>query len=86
MAVSQKELEFNFNEDQMRLKISALEQELAKIYEGGGKKRIEKLHESGKLTARQRIDLLLDPNMERIEIGAIAGYGMYKEHGGCPAG
>jgi 3-methylcrotonyl-CoA carboxylase beta subunit len=86
MAVSQKELEFNFNEDQMRLKISALEQELAKIYEGGGKKRIQKLHESGKLTARERIDLLLDPNTERIEIGAIAGYGMYKEHGGCPAG
>lgn len=86
MAISQKELEFNFNEDQMRLKISALEQELAKIYDGGGKKRIEKLHESGKLTARERIDLLLDPNTERIEIGAIAGHGMYKEHGGCPAG
>jgi acetyl-CoA carboxylase carboxyltransferase component len=86
MAVSQKELEFNFNEDQMRLKISALEQELAKIHQGGGKKRIEKLHESGKLTARERIDLLLDPNTERIEIGAIAGYGMYKEHGGCPSG
>ena len=86
MAVSQKELEFNFNEDQMRLKISALEQELAKIYDGGGKKRIEKLHENGKLTARERIELLLDPNTERIEIGAIAGYGMYKEHGGCPAG
>jgi acetyl-CoA carboxylase carboxyltransferase component len=86
MAVSQKELEFNFNEDQMRLKISALEQELAKIYDGGGKKRIEKLHENGKLTARERIELLLDPNTERIEVGAIAGYGMYKEHGGCPAG
>ena len=86
MAVSEKELEFNFNEDKMRLKISALEQELAKIHEGGGKKRVEKLHENGKLTARERIDLLLDPNADRIEVGAIAGYGMYKEHGGCPAG
>jgi acetyl-CoA carboxylase carboxyltransferase component len=86
MAVSQKELEFNYNEDQMRLKIVALEQELLKIYEGGGKKRIEKLHENGKLTARERIDLLLDPNTKRIEIGALAGYGMYKEHGGCPSG
>ncbi|MBU3660840.1 MAG: acyl-CoA carboxylase subunit beta [Flavobacteriales bacterium] len=86
MAISPKELEFNFNEDQMRLKISALEQQLAKIYEGGGKKRIEKLHQSGKLTARERIDLLLDPNSERVEIGALAGYGMYKEHGGCPSG
>lgn len=86
MAISPKELEFNFNDDQMRLKISALEQQLSKIYEGGGKKRIEKLHASGKLTARERIDLLLDPNTECVEIGALAGYGMYKEHGGCPSG
>jgi acetyl-CoA carboxylase carboxyltransferase component len=86
MAMSKSELDFNFNEDQMRLKISALERELAKIALGGGKKRIEKLHEQGKLSARERIDLLLDPNTDRIEIGAIAGYGMYEEHGGCPAG
>lgn len=86
MAISPKELEFNFNDDQMRLKISALEKQLSKIYEGGGKKRIEKLHASGKLTARERVELLLDPNTERIEIGALAGYGMYKEHGGCPSG
>jgi acetyl-CoA carboxylase carboxyltransferase component len=50
MAISKKELEFNINDDQMRLKISALERELAIVAEGGGKKRIEKLHESGKLT------------------------------------
>ncbi|MFM6935656.1 MAG: acyl-CoA carboxylase subunit beta [Flavobacteriales bacterium] len=86
MAVSQKELEFNYNEDKMRLKISALEQELAKIYLGGGKAKIEKQHQSGKLTARERIDLLLDPGSKRMEIGALAGYGMYKEHGGCPSG
>ncbi len=86
MAIPPKELEFNMNEDQMRLKISRLEQELSKIYEGGGKKRIEKLHEKGKLSARERIDLLLDKGTERIEIGALAGYGMYKEEGGCPAG
>jgi acetyl-CoA carboxylase carboxyltransferase component len=86
MSISPKELEFNKNDDQMRLKISRMEQELAKIYEGGGKKRIEKLHEKGKLSARERIDLLLDPSAERIEIGAFAGYDMYKEHGGCPAG
>ncbi|MEY5133281.1 MAG: hypothetical protein RLZZ198_1285 [Bacteroidota bacterium] len=84
MAISNKELEFNFNEDRMRLRIRNLEQELEKIYLGGGKKRIEKLHEAGKLTARERIDLLLDPNTDRVEIGAIAGYEMYKEHGGCP--
>ena len=86
MSIPAKELEFNKNEDLMKQKISRLEQELAKIYLGGGKKRIEKLHEKGKLTARERIDLLLDKNSERIEIGALAGYGMYEEHGGCPAG
>ena len=85
MAIPKKELEFNMNDDQMRLKIATLERELATIAEGGGKKRIEKLHESGKLTARERIDLLLDPSTDRFEVGAIAGYGMYKEHGGCPA-
>jgi len=86
MAVSKKELDFNKNEDSMRLKLSALRRELDKIMDGGGKKRIEKLHAKGKLTARERIDLLLDPNTERMEIGAFAGYGMYEEHGGCPAG
>lgn len=86
MTISPKELEFNKNDDQMRLKLSALGRELDKIHEGGGKKRVEKLHEQGKMTARERIDFLLDPNTERIEIGAIAGYEMYPEHGGCPAG
>lgn len=86
MAIPAKELEFNKNDDKMRLKISALERELEKIYLGGGKKRIEKLHESGKMTARERIDYLLDPDTERVEIGALAGYEMYEEYGGCPAG
>ncbi len=86
MAISAKELDFNKNDDQMRLKLSALERELDKIYEGGGKKRIAKLHENGKMTARERIDFLLDPDTERVEIGAFAGYEMYPEYGGCPAG
>ena len=86
MAIAKKELEFNKNDDKMRLKISALNRELEKIYQGGGVKRVEKLHAKGKLTARERIDLLLDPKTEQIEIGAVAGYDMYKEHGGCPAG
>jgi len=86
MAIPKKELEFNFNDDLMRLKIAELERKLNVVYEGGGKKRIEKLHESGKLTARERIDLLLDPNTDRFEVGAFVGDGMYEEHGGCPSG
>jgi 3-methylcrotonyl-CoA carboxylase beta subunit len=80
------DLEFNKNEDKMNLLISALEQKLAKIYVGGGKGRIDKQHEQGKLTARERIDFLFDKDSKRIEIGAFAGEDMYKEHGGCPAG
>ena len=86
MAISKKELEFNRNDDTMRLKIIDLNRKLDTIYEGGRKKRIDKLHSKGKRTARERIELLLDPNTDRIEIGAFAGYDMYKEHGGCPAG
>ena len=86
MAVSPKEIEFNFNEDKMRLKIRALEKELEKIHLGGGKKRIDKLHSAGKLTARERIKLLLDKGSEMQEIGAFAGHGMYEEYGGCPSG
>jgi acetyl-CoA carboxylase carboxyltransferase component len=80
------DLEFNKNEDKMNLLISAMEQKLAKIYLGGGKSRIDKQHEQGKLTARERIEFLLDKDSKSIEIGAFVGDDMYKEHGGCPAG
>lgn len=86
MAISKEELEFNKNDDSMRLKIKQLERELEKIYQGGGAKKIEKLHSQGKLTARERIDRLLDKDSDRFEVGALAGYGMYKEYGGCPSG
>jgi len=81
-----QDLNFNKNEDVNKLLSSELRQKLEKIYLGGGKKRIEKLHAKGKMTARERIDYLLDDNTDRIEIGALAGYGMYEEHGGCPGG
>lgn len=80
------DIEFNRNEDQMKLQISAMQQKLNKIYEGGGKARIEKLHQQGKMSARERIEYLLDKDKPCIEIGAFAGLDMYKEHGGCPAG
>ncbi len=85
MLMDKKELEFNINEDDMRLKISRMETQLNKIHKGGGEKRIAALHEKGKLTARERIDLLLDKDAPRFEVGAFAGLGMYEEHGGCPA-
>jgi len=86
MAVTSKELDFNKNEDAVKLLISEMEQKLAKIYLGGGKSRIEKQHEQGKLTARERIEKLIDPGSRTLEVGAFAGDGMYEEHGGCPSG
>jgi acetyl-CoA carboxylase carboxyltransferase component len=85
--MSKKEnLEFNKNEDVNKLLVSELNRNLEKVYLGGGKKRIDKHKAKGKLTARERIDYLLDKNANRIEIGAFAGDDMYPEHGGCPSG
>lgn len=80
------DLTFNKNEDHNKLKLSELRRRLAEVKLGGGKKRIEKLHAQGKMTARERIEYLLDKNSASIEIGAFAGDGMYAEHGGCPSG
>lgn len=80
------DINFNKNEDHNRLLVSDLRQKLAKVYLGGGEKRIQKLHTEGKMTARERIDYLLDKDTKNIEIAAFAGEGMYAEHGGCPSG
>lgn len=80
------DINFNKNEDHNKLLASDLRQRLVKVKLGGGENRIKKHHEKGKLTARERIDFLLDDDANAIEIGAFAGEGMYKEHGGCPSG
>jgi 3-methylcrotonyl-CoA carboxylase beta subunit len=80
------DINFNKNEDHNKLLLSDLKQRFAKVRMGGGEKRIEKLHAEGKMTARERIDYLLDPKAKSIEIGAFVGDGMYAEHGGCPSG
>ena len=80
------DISFNINEDHNKQKRSELKKQLSKVALGGGKARIEKLHSQGKLTARERINYLVDKDSEQIEIGAFAGQGMYKEHGGCPSG
>ena len=80
------DLNFNKNEDHNKLLVSDLRSRFAKVKLGGGQKRIDKLHAEGKMTARERIDYLLDDKASSIEIGAFVGEGMYKEHGGCPSG
>lgn len=59
---------------------------LEKVKLGGGLKNIAKQHDRGKLTARERITYLIDPDTEFLELGAFVGFGMYQEYGGCPAG
>lgn len=81
-----QDLQFNQNEDHMKLLVSQLNYKLDEIYMGGGEKRIEKQHSKGKLTARERIEYLVDNPEDMLEIGAFAGDKMYEEHGGCPAG
>ncbi len=79
------DIQFNTNEDYNKLALSELRKRLKKVKEGGGKKNLEKLHSQGKLSARERIEYLLDKDKPQIEIGAFAGEGMYETHGGCPS-
>ena len=79
-------IKFNKNEDFNKLLISDLHKRFAKVKLGGGKERIKKHVAKGKMTARQRVDYLLDSKTKSIEIGAFAGDNMYKEHGGCASG
>jgi acetyl-CoA carboxylase carboxyltransferase component len=79
------DLDFNKNEDNMKQALVQLRNRYQKIAAGGGAKSIEKQHEKNKLTARERINYLIDTDSPFYEIGAFAGYEMYEEYGGCPA-
>lgn len=80
------DLKFNKNEDHNKLLLSDLRNRLAQVSLGGGQKRIDKHKAKGKMTARERIDYLVDNPKKCIELAAFAGEGMYEEHGGCPSG
>ncbi len=79
------DLEFNKNEDQIKQLIYQLKTKYEKVKLGGGEKRIQAQHKQGKLTARERIDLLIDKDRPFLEVGAFAADGMYEEVGGCPS-
>jgi acetyl-CoA carboxylase carboxyltransferase component len=79
-------IEANRKQDWMRLLLSDVKNRYEKIKLGGGKKAIQKQKEKNKLTARERIDYLIDAKKPFVEIGAFAGFDMYEEQGGCPAG
>ncbi len=80
------DMDFNANEDAMRLAVDDLKAKLQKVYLGGGQKKIDSEHKKGKLTARERIQYLLDKDVDFLEIAPLAGDGMYQDIGGCPSG
>ena len=80
------ELEANRNDDAMRMLLSDLRRLEAKVALGGGQKRLDKQHELGKMTAREPLAALFDAGDEPLEIGALAGEGLYEAEGGCPSG
>src|SRR6476660_9171634 len=63
--------------------VSQVRNEEERIREGGGSKAIESQHNKGRLTARERINLLVDPGTF-FELGTYAAHGMYEEWGGAP--
>jgi 3-methylcrotonyl-CoA carboxylase beta subunit len=79
------DIQFNKNEDSFKILCDQLKERLKQVALGGGEKKINAEHEKGKLTARERIDFLLDPKSDRQEIGAFAADDMYQEFGGCPS-
>jgi 3-methylcrotonyl-CoA carboxylase beta subunit len=79
------ELEFNKNQDALHLEIAQVNKRLSIIAEGGGLAKLEKQRQEGKMTARERVNHLIDKDSPFYEVGAFAAYDMYAEHGGCPA-
>jgi len=65
--------------------VTLMHNEEEQIRQGGGPKAIDSQHNKGRLTARERIALLLDPGTQLFELGGYAAWGMYEEWGGAPA-
>ena len=81
---NQKKLDLNFKSFNQLTKKMVEEKE--KIYEGGGLIAVQKQHDKKRLTARERIDYLIDDNNNQLELGSYAGFNMYNEYGSTPAG
>lgn len=84
-SVNTKSPEFEKNSRRMIELMTRLKNEEEQIGDGGGAKAIESQHKKGRLTARERIQKLIDPGSEFFELGVFAAYEMYEEWGGAPA-
>jgi acetyl-CoA carboxylase carboxyltransferase component len=84
-SVLHKSVAFAKNLENMRTMLQLSHARGEAIMLGGGSLAVEKLHQKGKLTARERIDRLIDPGSKFLEIGLFAAYEMYQEYGGAPS-
>ena len=80
------DLTYNKNEDALKLLLSEVKRREAILAKGGGSVKLQKQRDQGKLTARERVDALVDADKTCLELGIFAGDGMYEEYGACPAG
>jgi 3-methylcrotonyl-CoA carboxylase beta subunit len=80
-----KDLAFNRNADVNKNLVRLLSARAEQVKLGGGQEAIERQHAKNKLTARERIEQLMDPGSYFLEIGLFAAYGMYEEFGGAPS-
>lgn len=76
---------FQKNEENFKSLLKRVREREEKVRLGGGKAAIEKLHLKGKLSARERIEKLIDPGSYFLEVGLFAAYEMYEEYGGAPS-
>src|SRR6185312_14840062 len=84
-AIDTNNQRFQANVTAMKALLQAFAEEEEKIRQGGGPKAIDAQHQKKRLTVRERLDLLLDPDTEFYELGIYAAHGMYAEYGGAPA-
>ncbi|MDA9668768.1 acyl-CoA carboxylase subunit beta [Flavobacteriaceae bacterium] len=78
-------LEKEINDDALKMAWANLQERIRKIKQGGGKSRLKRLSEQGKLSARERINKLVDNPDDVYEVGILAAEKMYIEYGGCPS-
>ena len=80
-----KDEAFKRNEEFHKKALKELEVHAKKVMLGGGSDAIAKHKKKGKLTARERIEMLIDPKSKFLEVGLFSAYGMYAEYGGAPS-
>jgi len=76
---------FRKNVESMRGLLDGVNSKAADVRQGGGPDALARHRKRGKLTARERIEKLLDPGCRFLEIGLFSAWGMYGEYGGAPA-